>query len=156
MGLEKIQIDSMGKILESILKSDILFFDYILISKNIQKINTPSKIVEFDFTFSSEKNNRWFFIRIQDFFSHQKLIIMLNQLNEKKNVNIDIQSFFISKLKNNTIKQKMIFKSTSEVELKNQLERIFEYLIENSDNQLKEIINGELWIDMPFDWSDYK
>lgn len=156
MGLENINIDKIGAILEGILKCYNLFFDYTLVNKGIQKISSPTKIIEYDFTFISEKTNRWLFIRIQDFLSHQKLIIFINQLNDKKNVNLDIQNFYISELKNNTIKQKLIFKSKSEVELKKDLESIFKYLIDNSNEQLKGIITGKTWVDMPFDWGDYK
>uniref|UniRef100_UPI00404A0C8A hypothetical protein n=1 Tax=Flavobacterium sp. TaxID=239 RepID=UPI00404A0C8A len=156
MGLEKIHLDNIGTILERILKSYTIFFDFSLINKGTQKINSPTKITEYDFTFISENYDRWLFIRIQDFFAHQKLIIFLNQLNVKKNINLDIESFFISELKNNTVKQKLIFKSKSEVELEKHLESIFKYLNDNSNEQLKEIIKGKTWINMPFDWGDYK
>jgi hypothetical protein len=156
MGLEKIRTDNIGEILERILKSYTIFFDFFLIQKNTQKINSPTKITEYDFTFISENHDRWLFIRIQDFFTHQKLIIFLNQLNFKKNINLDIESFFISELKNNTVKQKLIFKSKSEVELENHLQQIFKYLVDNSNKQLDEIITGKIWVDIPFGWGDYK
>ncbi len=156
MGLEKIHIDKIGAILERILKSYAIFFDFSLINKSNQKINSPTKITEYDFVFISEENNRWLFIRLQDFFSHQKLILLINQLDDKKSVNLNIQNFYISELKNNTIKQKLIFKSKSEVELKNHLQHIFKYLMDNLNEQLKEIIAGKIWIDIPFDWGDYK
>jgi hypothetical protein len=156
MGLEKIHIDNMGTILERILKSHTVFFDFLLINKNVRKINSPTKIIEYDFTFISEINNRWLFVRIQDFFSHQKLVILINQLGDKKNINIDIQNFFISELGNKTIKQKLIFKSKSQDELERELESIFKYIMANANEKLKEIITGKVWIDVPFDWGDYK
>lgn len=156
MGIEKIGIDLMAQILERVLKSHSLFSDYLLISQNIQKITNPTKIIENDFIFVSEKCDRWLFIGIQDFSSHQKLIIKLNQLNAKKNINLDIQEFYVSFLKNNTVKQKMIFKSTSGIELESHLENIFKYLISTSNAELIKIIKGEIWIDMPIDWGNYK
>ncbi len=156
MELEKINLDIIGEILVRILKSYALFFDYTLIQRNIQKVNSPTKIINFDFTFISEKNDRWLFVRIQDFYSYQKLIIFINKLADKESSNLDIQNFYVSELKNNTIKQKLIFKYKSDIELEKNLGSIFKYLIDNSNEKLKEIITGKMWIDMPIDWGDYK
>ena len=156
MEIEKLNIDLIGGLLESTLNSNILFKEYKLSTKNKQKITGPVKVTEYDFVFISDIKNRWLFIRIEDFFSYQKLIIWINLLNDKKPVNFDVQSYFITELNLKNIKQNMIFKAKSEIELEEILKSIFEFIIKNSDENLKEILEGNIWIDTPFDWLDYK
>ncbi|MDZ4756973.1 MAG: hypothetical protein SGJ10_02385 [Bacteroidota bacterium] len=156
MGIEKLNIDLIGRLLERILSFNILFNDYILSTKNIQKNNNPVKVTEYDFVFVSDIKNRWMFIRIEDFFTYQKLIIWINQINDKKPINFDVLSYFLSELDLKNIKQKMIFKAKSEIELEKIIESIFEFIVNNSDEKLKGIFEGKIWIDTPFDWGDYK
>jgi hypothetical protein len=156
MGLRKIEIELIGNILEVIIKSLPLFSSFELIKKDIQEISSPTKITNYDFVFISKKYNRWLFVRLQDFYNYQGIVIWINELIKKKNTNIDLENYFISKLNNKTIKQKLIFKVNSENDLKDGLKKIFEYINEHMDNSLKKIIMGESWIDMPVDWGDYK
>lgn len=156
MGLEKIQIDRIKEILEKTLKDYSLFVNYELIKWDIQEISTPTKVVEYNFTFTSEKINRWLFIRIQDFFTYQNLTILINQVNEKKISNIDVKNYFISELKNNKIKQRMTFKSISETTLEDKIKKAFQYVMQNIDEDLKKVFEGKIWIEMPIDWGTYK
>jgi len=156
MGIKKLNIDLIGRLLERILSLNILFKDYILSNKNVQKINGPVKVTEYDFVFVSENKNRWIFIRIEDFFTYQKLIIWVNQKIDKKPINFDVQGYFISELDLKNIKQKMIFKAKTEIELEKIIEGIFKFIVNNSDEKLKGIFEGKIWIDTPFDWGDYK
>jgi len=47
-------------------------------------------------------------------------------------------------------------KAKTEQELSDFLSSIFEYLVQHMDDKLKDLLLGEIWIDMPFDWHDYK
>lgn len=156
MGLNKIEIEVIGNILRIVIKSLPLFSSYKLIRKDIQELSSPTKVTNYDFVFISEKYNRWLFVRLQDFFKHQNLVIWINELIDKKNTNIDFENYFISLLNNKAIKQKLIFKINSESDLKSELGRIFLYINEHMDDKLKKVVTGELWIDMPVDWGDYK
>lgn len=156
MGLRKIDIHIIGGILEVIIKSLPLFSSYELIKKDIQDLSSPTKVTNYDFVFISEKYNRWLFVRLSDFFKHQNMVIRINELINKKHTNIDLSSYFISELNNKTIKQKLVFKVNSENDLKDELEKTFKYIDEQMDVKLKKAVLGELWIDMPFDWGDYK
>ena len=119
-------------------------------------MSSPTKVTNYDFVFISEKYNRWLFVRLSDFFKHQNMVIWINELINKKHTNIDLSSYFISKLNNKTIKQKLVFKVNSENDLKDELEKTFKYINEQMDDKLKKVVLGELWIDMPVDWGDYK
>lgn len=156
MGLRKIDIHIIGNILEVIIRSLPLFSSYELIKKDIQDLSSPTKVTNYDFVFISEKYNRWLFVRLSDFFKHQNMVIWINELINKKHTNIDLSSYFISKLNNKTIKQKLVFKVNSENDLKDELEKTFKYINEQMDDKLKKVVLGELWIDMPVDWGDYK
>ena len=105
MGLRKIDIHIIGNILEVIIRSLPLFSSYELIKKDIQDLSSPTKVTNYDFVFISEKYNRWLFVRLSDFFKHQNMVIWINELINKKHTNIDLSSYFISKLNNKTIKQ---------------------------------------------------
>jgi len=156
MGLEKIQPDMISKLLQNVLKSYAVFFNYTLVRCDVRKSNTPTKTTNYDFTYVSEKNNRWLFIRVQDFFTHQNLIILINKLTNKRNVNIDVKNYFISELNDKNVKQKLIFKSNTEDNLEIALKKIFGHLMKHADGTLKKVLLGEIWIDMPMDWGDYK
>ena len=156
MGLRKIDIHIIGNILEVIIRSLPLFSSYELIKKDIQDLSSPTKVTNYDFVFISEKYNRWLFVRLSDFFKHQNMVIWINELINKKHTNIDLSSYFISKLNNKTIKQKLVFKVNSENDLKDELEKTFKQINEQMDDKLKKVVLGELWIDMPVDWGDYK
>ena len=96
------------------------------------------------------------FVRLQDFFKHQNLVIWINELINKKNTNIDLGNYFISELNNKKIKQQLFFKIHSENDLKNKLECAFRNINEQMDDKLKKVLMGELWINTPLDWGDYK
>lgn len=157
MGLEKTNIDSIGRILELIMKSFNIFSNYVLENRNIQKLNSPTKVTNYNFSFISKIYNREIYIRISDYYKHQNLLVWIrnisaNNLSEK----IDLELYFLGRLSNNNIKQKMIFKAKSEIELGKDIESIFEFIVNNSDEKLKGIFEGKIWIDTPFDWGDYK
>lgn len=156
MSLKNININSIGKVLEMVLKSEILFSEYTLNSENIQESTSPTKFTQYDFQFISEKYDRWLFIRIKDFFSHQEIVILINYLKFKKSININVKEYFISMLNKKNVKQKMIFKSNSEEELFSKLKPLFDFLVNNLDDNLRRVILGEKWIDMPMDWGEYK
>tara|TARA_R110000796_G_scaffold250788_3_gene380599 strand:- start:133 stop:603 length:471 start_codon:yes stop_codon:yes gene_type:complete len=156
MGLRKIEIDTIGNIIEAIIKSLPLFSNYKLVKKDIQELSSPTEVINYDFVFISAKYNRWMFVRLQDFFKHQNLVIWINELINKKNTNIDLGNYFISELNNKKIKQQLFFKIHSENDLKNKLECAFRNINEQMDDKLKKVLMGELWINTPLDWGDYK
>lgn len=154
--MEKFNIDVIGTYLEKIFSSNFFFKNYKLSTKNVQKINSPKKLTQYDLAFVYENKNRWLFIRIEDLFTYQKLIIWVNQIRDIKAVNFDVESYFISELNLKNISQKLTFNAKSEIELENILENILEFIVNNSDEKLKRVFEGKIWIDTSFDWGDYK
>lgn len=156
MGLEKIRIEFIGDILEVIIKSLPLFSSYKLINKDIQKLSSPTKVSNYNFIFYSLSSHRELYVQIQDFFKFQKITFWIrNELDVKSN-RLNLLNYFISELNNRSIKQKLVFKITTENDLEKSLKKIFEYLAICSDDKLKEVIRGKIWIDTPFDWGEYK
>ena len=58
MGLRKIEIDTIGNIIEAIIKSLPLFSNYKLVKKDIQELSSPTEVINYDFVFISAKYNR--------------------------------------------------------------------------------------------------
>lgn len=156
MGLENVNVDLIEQILKKVMKSHEIFLNYKLVKVHTQKISSPTKIVEYNFSFISEEKERQILIRINDFYNYQNLVVWITNLESQFLNKIDVKLYFLEFLKNKGIKQQLIFKSKSEIELDEYLKHIFKYLLCNCDEQFREIINGKKWIEMPFDWGDYK
>jgi hypothetical protein len=157
MSLKKINIDIIASIIEKVLKSFSLFQDYSLVKEDIQILSSPTKITNYNYSLISKLHYREIYVRISDYYYHQKLTIWIRNIsNLDLFEKIDVELYFLGYLNNKSIKQKMIFSVESEKELEKELEKIFQYTIEHMDEKLKKTFKGELWIEMPHDWGDYK
>ena len=156
MSLNKINIEKITQTIENIINSFPVFSNYKLIKCEVSDEKSPIKITNYDFLFTSELDNRWFFFRIQDCYNYQKLILWLNKLNDKNNVNFDIYAYFIKELDDKSIKQRIVLKVDSIEKLHDQLMNAMQYIVEKMDNNVKNVLLGTTWIDMEFNWGDYK
>ena len=156
MGIEKLNIETINKSVIKIIKSKPLFEDYTFAENAIHKIKTPKVFTQYDFILNSIEKNRWILFRIEDYFNHQKIVIWINQLEEKKAVHIDLENYFFFEMKIKNIKQKLIFKATSSSALEEKLDKALDFILATSDYRLKEVFEGRFWVNMPFDWHGYK
>lgn len=156
MSLQNISIESISKSIENVIATFPIFSNYKLIKTEVSIEKTPVKVTNYDFLFVSVIDNRWFFFRIQDYYNYQKLILWLNKLNDKRNVNFDICSYFIKELGDTSLKLRRKMNIDSIAKLDDQIMNVIKYIVEKMDDNLNSIFLGKTWIDMQFDWGDYK
>jgi hypothetical protein len=153
----EIQLEKIEEILSRILSFHPLFFGFKLIKKNIEKKHFRDTLfINYNFEFISEIKKRNITIVIQDSRTSQTVWFWIKNLENENTTPLSISDFFIKCLKNNAIKQILIFKCKSELEFEENLSVIIDYIVNKSDDQLKKVIEGKVWIEIPFDWSDYK
>jgi hypothetical protein len=133
-----------------------LFSKFEFNSFNIQKIWAPEIGEYYDFNFISNTADRWVFLRIEDFGKQKKMVIWINFLKNKKPINFDVESYFNLYIKTVDIKGRFSFNSNSQEELIERLSENLEYIVKHSDEKLRDVILGKKWVELGFDWHDYK
>ena len=156
MSLNNINIKDLEISINEVVKVSNLFDGYELLKQRNIKIKAPRVIYQYDNIYVNELKNRWLFIRIEDYFKNQRIIIWINKLIDKDVSNLDIENYFIENLNKNQIKQKMIFSVDKLDDFQRRFGNSIQFIEDNSDDTLKNIFNGNLWIKQNFDWNGYK
>lgn len=138
------------------IKNSNLFDGYELFEQRSVEIKSPTVIFQYDNIYINKLKNRWLFLRIEDYFKNQRIIIWINKLQDKDVSNLDVENYFIKNLNKNKIKQKMIFSVDKLDDFQKTFRDIVQFIEDNSDEVLKNIFNGSLWIKQNFDWNGYK
>ena len=154
MDTSKIDIGIIIEAFEKSMKTDPVFETYNFEKYEIQNLSNPTKIVRYIFKFIS--NERQVIFHLNDFYSHITISAFVRNLKDISSNKFDIELYCIGELKNKTIKQKLIFRFNTVEDLKKNIGRTIDFLIKSMDEKLKKIILGEDWIDMPFEWGNYK
>ena len=155
MVLKKISEKSIYNIVEKSISHNSLFTDYILEDYKIRKLKSPTLVKQYNFYLKSTKFNRKVQIRINDYHKNQNLEIWIDKMDDSNLNRFNVKYHFLN-LKINTIKQKLKFKCSSENDLYRSVDGILNFINENADIKLIKIFKGEDWVDMPFDWGEYK
>ena len=103
MSLNNINIKDLEISINEVIKDSDLFDGYELLEQRNIKIKTPRVIYQYDNIYVNELKNRWLFIRIQDYFKYQRIIIWINKLIDKDVSNLDIENYFIENLNSSYI-----------------------------------------------------
>lgn len=156
MSIAKIGTDDIANVIIKVTNESSLLKGYLFAEKRIQNISLPTKVTQYDFTFVSELKDRWLLVRIEDYSSYQQLIIWLNTFKIKEAVNLDVQSYFKRELKVKNIKKKMIFKAHLKSDLEIRMTSVLSFIEKNSDVIFTDILDGKRWIEIPFDWGNYR
>ena len=156
MSSNNINIKDLEISINEVIKDSDLFDGYELLEQRNIKIKTPRVIYQYDNIYVNELKNRWLFIRIQDYFKYQRIIIWINKLIDKDVSNLDIENYFIENLNKNQIKQKMIFSVDKLEDFQRRFGNSIQFIEDNSDDTLRNIFNGNIWIKQNFDWNGYK
>ena len=151
MNLSIIDIDVLGDLIEEIINKREFLKEYSLSKKTIQNISNPNKVVEYILEFSNKK--LFFYIKVQNFFSHQVFKFWIVN-NEHKKLNIS-DYFTLTKIPIN-IKQKSQFKSKNRIDILYNVSYILSLYLDNFDANLILIFQGKYRYDVPFDWGEYK
>ncbi len=146
----------MEVILINILKSDIILQNYTFKESIVRKLSYPTKINEYSFFFFSKEAEREIDIKLLDYFSYQKIIVWIRNIGDLETEKIDIEQYYISFLKLNKTKHVLVFKSNTEKQLEFNMKKIFQYLTNNGNDNIKAVLSGNAWINMPYDWEPYK
>ncbi len=156
MGLNSINIKDLTISINEVIKNSNLFDGYELFEQRGVEIKSPMVIFQYDNIYINKLKNRWLFLRIEDYFKNQRIIIWINKLEDKDVSNLDVENYFIKNLNKNKIKQKMIFSVDKLDDFQKTFRDIVQFIEDNSDEVLKNIFNGSLWIKQNFDWNGYK
>ncbi len=156
MGLNSINIKDLTISINEVIKNSNLFDGYELFEQRSVEIKSPTVIFQYDNIYINKLKNRWLFLRIEDYFKNQRIIIWINKLQDKDVSNLDVENYFIKNLNKNKIKQKMIFSVDKLDDFQKTFRDIVQFIEDNSDEVLKNIFNGSLWIKQNFDWNGYK
>jgi uncharacterized ubiquitin-like protein YukD len=156
MGLNSINIKDLTISINEVIKNSNLFDGYELFEQRSVEIKSPTVIFQYDNIYINKLKNRWLFLRIEDYFKNQRIIIWINKLEDKDVSNLDVENYFIKNLNKNKIKQKMIFSVDKLDDFQKTFRDIVQFIEDNSDEVLKNIFNGSLWIKQNFDWNGYK
>lgn len=155
MSLAKISEESIYNAVKKSIVESPLLTDYILEDYVIRKLKNPTSVTQHNFYLKSSAFNRKVQIRINDFYKNQNLEIWIDKLDDSNLNRFNVKYHFLN-LKINTIRQKLKFKCDSENDLNRSVYGILNFIYENADLKLRKIFKGKDWIDMPFDWGEYK
>ena len=153
MSLKAIPQEIVFLLLEKTIISCNLFCNYKLIKTDYKRITKPTVITQYDCYFIFE--NRKLQVRINDYFKNQTIAIWIDKLDDSNLNRFNLEYYFLD-IGIKQIKQKLIFKSNSKNKLKKKIGGILNFIYLNTDDVLKKVLSGEKWIEMPFDWGDYK
>ena len=156
MGLNSINIKDLTISINEVIKNSNLFDGYELFEQRSVEIKSPTVIFQYDNIYINKLKNRWLFLRIEDYFKNQRIVIWINKFQDKDVSNLDVENYFIKNLNKNKIKQKMIFSVDKLDDFQKTFRDIVQFIEDNSDEVLKNIFNGSLWIKQNFDWNGYK
>lgn len=144
------------KIIRNELETFPIFSGYSTQRQEIQKIKSPVVATFYDTTLESKIADRWLFVRVEDFYKYQKVIIWVNFLNNRRSVNFDIERYLVEHLQIKNINQELVFKSKTDDGFKEMFKGVLEFISENIDEKVRLLLSGQFWLDMPFDWQGYK
>ena len=88
MGLNSINIKDLTISINEVIKNSNLFDGYELFEQRSVEIKSPTVIFQYDNIYINKLKNRWLFLRIEDYFKNQRIIIWINCSRRKKHIMI--------------------------------------------------------------------
>ncbi len=142
--------------MEGTIKNYELFDTYEVKRSDEMTVRSPIIKTNYDLVFESKLYDRWLFIRIEDYYKYQKLVIWFNKLMHPEPVNFSLERYFAGNedLNNNEIK--WVINVKTKEDLVDKIRAVIDVIEQQNLGKVKDIIKGQSWIDLPFDWEGYK
>tara|TARA_R110002051_G_scaffold314220_1_gene391069 strand:- start:3722 stop:4192 length:471 start_codon:yes stop_codon:yes gene_type:complete len=156
MSLKKVNSKTVLQLMESTIKSFALFDSFELKRSYETVVRSPSIRTNYDLIFESKLNDRWFFIRIEDHYKYQKLIIWVNKLEHPEPVNFSLERYLAGYTKLNIGEDLWLFKIKTEKNLVVRIQAVINIILHQNLEEVIALIKGKSWMNMPFDWEGYK
>jgi hypothetical protein len=156
MSLKNINNKTVLKLMESTIKNYELFDTYEVKRSDEKTVKSPIIRTNYDLVLESKLYDRWLFIRIEDFYKYQKLVIWFNKLWYPEPVNFSLERYFAGNENLNKSEIKWVIKIKTKENLVDKIRAIIDVIEQQNLEKVKDIIKGQSWIDLPFDWEGYK
>lgn len=156
MSLKKINSKTVLSLMESAIKNHDFFATYVVKRSNVIVVKSPLNKTNYDLVFESRLYDRWLFLRIEDYYKYQILVIWLNKLEHPELVNFNLERYFAGCENLNCGKDIWVVKIKTEKDLVHYIKVVIDVIEQQNLERVKDIIKGQSWIDLPFDWEGYK
>lgn len=148
-----------SQIFELLLKEGIdnfpILTKYTLDSKKVKKNTVVTPYTSFDLTLISKEFERKVYLRLVDYYTHQRFLVNIEHLQGHHNT-LSVDDYLHKYCGMDSSTDVTLLDNYPGSSLQDKIGNHFRFLIQKIDKRFNSILEGADWVEIPFDWHGYR